>query len=210
VAGEGGAADGARAQCHPGSLSVVEGGKSGEPGSSGHPVLWVLAIVGGVWVLAKTSELLREAGFRYPEESETALWIAVAVIALAALRSYWLGADVDLAETILRRKPLAWSVAAVLFAWFFTSAGMDDRDSSFVADYCRYGATSEVQLDGCLRNVDEEEVKSGDTSAARFARGRQECLSDSGPFCEEAIANRLAADEAAEQEADHRDPVTGR
>ena len=57
--------------------------------------------------------------------------------------------------------------------------------NSQVADYCSYGAVSAAQLQGCIDHVSDATVESYDTNAAQYARGDlDDCLEDSGPFCE--------------------------
>jgi hypothetical protein len=74
--------------------------------------------------------------------------------------------------------------------------GHQDRDGGVVADYCSYGAVSNAQREGCLDHVSRDAIDRLDTHAAQFARrDTDECLSDSGPFCEKALNSRLAEDE---------------
>jgi hypothetical protein len=65
-------------------------------------------------------------------------------------------------------------------------AALGCGEPDLVGDYCRYGAVSEAQLDGCLSHVTEDEVRSRQTHASQYAFGDlDECLSDAGRFCRE-------------------------
>lgn len=88
--------------------------------------------------------------------------------------------------------------AAVLLAVGILAAnrGENDRSSSTgeLNLYCRYGAVSQAQLEGCLDHVTTKRVDHLKTNAARFAQGQlQACLSDSGPFCADALTLNNAA-----------------
>jgi hypothetical protein len=57
-------------------------------------------------------------------------------------------------------------------------------ESDLVGDYCRYGAVSRAQLDGCVSHVSEDDVRSRQTHASQYAFGDlNQCLLDAGPFC---------------------------
>ncbi len=72
-------------------------------------------------------------------------------------------------------------------------AGDDARENGALNDYCRYGAVSNAQLQGCLDHVTTDRINELHTNAARFATGGLEsCLGDSGPFCAAALTNRDA------------------
>jgi hypothetical protein len=65
-------------------------------------------------------------------------------------------------------------------------AGLDARDHD-LGDYCKYGAQSQAQLDGCMGHVTTDDIDRLHTPAARFARGEtSECGRGSGPYCAEA------------------------
>lgn len=86
-------------------------------------------------------------------------------------------ADLGTAGLMLRSLALAASVIAL------GAGGCGTSDT--VADYCAYGAISQAQLDGCREHATEGDVSGRNTNAARYARGDlDECLQDSGPFCE--------------------------
>lgn len=73
---------------------------------------------------------------------------------------------------------------ALLVAALFAGCTPGSRDP--VEAYCSYGAVSEAQLDGCLDHVTEDDFANLDTHAAEYARGElDECLEDSGPFCDD-------------------------
>jgi len=58
--------------------------------------------------------------------------------------------------------------------------------SSSVDDYCRYGAVSMAQLQGCLDHVTAKQIDRLSTNAARYSRGKLgECLSDFGTVLQE-------------------------
>jgi hypothetical protein len=59
-----------------------------------------------------------------------------------------------------------------------------DASDDMVTAYCRYGAVSQAQLDGCIDHVTEADVRSRQTHASQYAFGDLDrCLADSGPFC---------------------------
>ena len=63
--------------------------------------------------------------------------------------------------------------------------------------YCRDGAVSSTQLEGCLNHVRVRDILERHTNAARFAEGRlHACLADAGPSCAHAL---LIANEAEER-----------
>ena len=65
-------------------------------------------------------------------------------------------------------------------------SGLDARDHE-LGYYCRYGASTQDELDGCMKRINTDEIDELDTPAARFARGEtHECGRGSGPFCAEA------------------------
>jgi hypothetical protein len=50
--------------------------------------------------------------------------------------------------------------------------------------YCRYGAVSRAQLEGCIGHVTEAEVRRLQTHASQYAFGDLDrCLADAGPIC---------------------------
>jgi hypothetical protein len=56
--------------------------------------------------------------------------------------------------------------------------------AGLVQAYCRYGAVSRAQLQGCIEHVTPEAVLAHKTNAARYAEGDlRGCLGDAGPFC---------------------------
>jgi hypothetical protein len=75
---------------------------------------------------------------------------------------------------------------AALAASVFALVGCTEiggRD--LVTEYCRYGAVSQAQLDGCVDHVTEADVRSRQTHASQYAFGDlKRCLRDAGPFCE--------------------------
>jgi hypothetical protein len=80
---------------------------------------------------------------------------------------------------------LAVTVAVTLLAGlgFGWIEGWDSRDN-YIDPYCRYGAKSQAQLDGCLSHVRSGDIDKLHTNAADFARGTiDECRDDAGPFC---------------------------
>jgi hypothetical protein len=71
-------------------------------------------------------------------------------------------------------------VFALGFGWI---EGWDNRDN-YIDPYCRYGAKSQAQLDGCLSHVNSDDIDKLHTNAARFARGSTDrCGADAGPYC---------------------------
>lgn len=86
----------------------------------------------------------------------------------------------------------AIAAAAFLFgAWAIgLVAGLDDRDHE-LGDYCRYGASSQAEIDDCMERVDTDEIAELDTPAARFARGETNvCGPGSGRYCAAAARGR--------------------
>jgi hypothetical protein len=69
----------------------------------------------------------------------------------------------------------------------------DTSGGDYVARYCEYGAVSRAQLNECEDNVGARYVDSLSTNAALFARRKiSSCLADSGPFCQDALAQDKA------------------
>lgn len=99
---------------------------------------------------------------------------------------------------------LAVKGAVPLFVWVAFFAGYPALTSfsahqhGFLADYCNYGVVSKAQFEGCMHHASEATIESSNSHAARFARGElQDCLSDAGPFCAQALAYDDYADHAA-------------
>ncbi len=68
--------------------------------------------------------------------------------------------------------------------------------------YCRDGAVSSTQLEGCLNHVRVRDILERHTNAARFAEGRlHACLADAGPSCAHAllIANEAENEDPSQQ-----------
>ncbi len=87
------------------------------------------------------------------------------------------------------RADRSWVAPVVILAGFGVYGFIDGKSARdhYVLPYCMYGARSQAQLDGCMSHVTSEEINDLETQAARFARGdTSDCLSDSGPFCEDA------------------------
>jgi hypothetical protein len=83
----------------------------------------------------------------------------------------------------------AWPMAAgilLVAVGYGLVAGVDARDHE-LGHYCRYGAKSQAQLDGCMSHVTTDDIDKLHTRAADFARGwTSECAAGSGPYCAEA------------------------
>ena len=81
-------------------------------------------------------------------------------------------------------RTLNLATAFVFGAWAIgLIQGLDDRDHT-LGYYCRYGAATQTELDGCMKRANTDEIDQLDTPAARFARGEtSECGRESGPFC---------------------------
>jgi hypothetical protein len=72
----------------------------------------------------------------------------------------------------------------VVAAFIGSQVGQGNHEG-LIRPYCWYGAVSSAQLDSCERHVSSSYIRSLDTNAARFAKGKlNACLADSGPFCE--------------------------
>ena len=81
-----------------------------------------------------------------------------------------------------RLSPISAPAAVILGLAVLASYGCGQSE---VAAYCSYGAVSEAQLNGCIDHVTESDVADLNTNAADYGRGElDQCLSDSGPFCE--------------------------
>ena len=79
------------------------------------------------------------------------------------------------------RTALAFLVAALVLI----GCGAED-DERAVHLYCQYGASSEAQLEGCVRKMTIDDVRGYDTNAAKYAlNALDECLGDTGPLCED-------------------------
>lgn len=78
--------------------------------------------------------------------------------------------------------PAAWLAPCVIALVLLGCAG----DEGLVERYCRYGAVSEAQLEGCRSHVSPDDVRARQTHASQYAFGDlKDCLSDAGPFCTE-------------------------
>lgn len=66
-----------------------------------------------------------------------------------------------------------------------------DQTAEIVDRYCRYGAVSAAQLDGCREHITVREISQLRTNAARYGLGELDrCRWDSGPFCPGRVAGR--------------------
>jgi hypothetical protein len=97
--------------------------------------------------------------------------------------------------------PSGWlklGLAILAGGWAFALvAGLDSREKE-LSYYCRYGAQSQAQLDGCMASVNTHDIQELDTPAARFAYGETtDCGRGSGPFCP-AAAKDVAAEYGGE------------
>lgn len=73
-------------------------------------------------------------------------------------------------------------LAAALSGWFGWYAPRVEA----VERYCRYGAVSQAQYDGCVDHVSYDQVQRRNSSAGRYGRGNLHgCLEDAGPLCTE-------------------------
>jgi hypothetical protein len=90
-------------------------------------------------------------------------------------------------------RALTLAVAFLFGAWGIgLVAGLDDRDH-MLGYYCRYGADSRAQLEGCMKHVNTDDIDALDTPAARFARGETStCGAGSGPYCAEAASRNAS------------------
>jgi hypothetical protein len=80
------------------------------------------------------------------------------------------------------RKLAIGATAAVLASC--TQGCIDLGGDDMVESYCRYGAVSRAQLEGCIDHVTEADVRSLQTHASQYAFGDLDrCLADAGPFC---------------------------
>lgn len=74
---------------------------------------------------------------------------------------------------------LAGSVAYGWLGWYSPRVEAVER-------YCRYGAVSQAQYEGCVDNVSYSDVQRRKTAAGRYGRGNlRGCHEDSGPLCTE-------------------------
>lgn len=112
-------------------------------------------------------------------------WRIAIVLAFAAL----LGAGVWLLTSGSH-----WPMVAGIFVLgvvYGLVAGLDARDHE-LGSYCKYGAQTKAQLDGCMSHVTTDDIAKLDTRAARFARGEtSECGAGSGPYCAEAAKTNV-------------------
>jgi hypothetical protein len=75
--------------------------------------------------------------------------------------------------------------AVALLAVGFAAGSWDPPASKKVEAYCKYGAVSQAQLDGCIDHLTDDDVDSRNTRAAKYAKGTlRTCMDDAGPFCE--------------------------
>jgi hypothetical protein len=86
--------------------------------------------------------------------------------------------------------PSGWPTVALVvigISWLIgLFSGLDARDHE-LGYYCKYGATSQAQLDDCMASVTTDDIEKLETPAARFAYGETtECGRGSGPFCPKA------------------------
>lgn len=69
----------------------------------------------------------------------------------------------------------AWAIGLV--------AGLDARDHE-LGYYCRYDASTQAELDACMKRINTDEIAELNTPAAQFARGETlDCGRGSGPYC---------------------------
>lgn len=119
-------------------------------------------------------------------------WGSAVLIALAAFLALAIVAIVEWRAGASLMTPAAVSIvpgiAIFALALAGSIAGQTVRDSGVLHSYCYYGAVSNAQITGCLDHVTSDQIDKLDTDAARFAKGElTSCLSDSGPFCAQAL-----------------------
>lgn len=79
-------------------------------------------------------------------------------------------------------------VILTVFALLGAQSG-NNAHHGYISSYCQYGSVSESQLEHCMTHVGTDYINGLDTQAARFAREENnDCLEDSGPFCERAAS----------------------
>src|SRR3954447_9458146 len=165
----------------------------------GRCVLYGAAVVGG-WFLS--TRVVSPRAENYPAETAAVLIAAGGVVYLVfqADKRRMRGRE-DATEFMFASvSPLvaalspAFIIVAVLciFGW----VQGDQSRTSYLGVYCKYGAVSRAQLNGCMKHVNSDDIDDLETPAARFARGElDECATDSGPFCGEAAAQKSYDDQ---------------
>jgi len=152
---------------------------------------WVLLTVFVMYVSLKLNGWLTEVGTGDPKTAWTIAAVPCVPFAVVLAFKSWQKEDLWLPGPLI---PIAVVLAFGVFEGAFV--GAQDHEHGYIADYCKYGAVSQAQLDGCRRHVDSRDIENLDTDAARFARrDLDDCLSDSGPYCYDALAWRLAKDQ---------------
>jgi hypothetical protein len=162
--------------------------------SSQDRVLWLVLGVGVAAVAYGVSQVALRAGANHPGGAYCAALIsavvalAVAVVATGSRRAQ----RPRLERLIPRMAPVLAIPAAIVLAAALVGAYGGEQNRSGPDGqlnlYCRYGAVSSAQLDGCLDHVRVSDIPGLHTDAARFAEGRlRACLADAGPFCAHAL-----------------------
>ena len=144
------------------------------------------------YLAIKLNSWLTDVGTRDPSVSWTIAAVTCLPVAGVVAFKTWRSGDLWLPGRLV-------PFAVILYFGVFYGAydGARQHEHGVIADYCKYGAVSQAQLDGCRRHVSEQRIDSLDTSAARFARrDLEDCLADSGPYCLDALNWRLQMDQA--------------
>ncbi len=88
------------------------------------------------------------------------------------------------ARLTLRLVIVALTLASV--AVYIARTRDDDLAGSQVERYCRYLVFSQLQLDHCVENINDDFVVRARNQAAEYAMGIDtRCLADAGPLCVE-------------------------
>lgn len=153
-------------------------------------VVGVLGVLVVIYLISDNSDTLNEQLVRG--------WYRVAllgiVLAIPALIVYAIWKQEGLARAGWLLAPV---IAAAGLLTYYGIFGHDDREHSFIADYCHYGAVSQAQLKGCLDHATYKQIEQLDTNAAQFAaRELDDCLDDAGPYCEATLNWNLLQDQA--------------
>jgi hypothetical protein len=163
----------------------------------GQIVSWVLAIVGGLWLLMSAQDsIIRPL---VGGSAGDAVVILAAVLTAGAAGTTWV---LSQRHPVHRQRPPAFrfAIAATVVLGFLTYLFITELQASnrLVSDYCAYGSVSQAQLDGCKGHVTADDVRSRDTPAARFAQSDSSddvCGAGSGPFCAHVLENRYLEDQ---------------
>lgn len=164
-------------------------------------LLWVVAIVAGLFAFMVVSDGIEMRAYG---GDEAARWFAFAEVAAFVLSVLGLRAlyrhGFNREKLLAAVGPVALLVAMVGFSLYQSR----DNNDELVWDYCAYGSVSVTQFARCVQDVTPGQVIYADTPASRFALGGGDCGVGSGPYCDEAAKRREVEAEVRDEEEQFR------